>query len=307
MNMQLPVNLQSEHANRLALVRHLADLAMASAGSPEPTNVFGLLQAHDASELFLLILFDALNVAVPKKADYMDYFGTLDVAIAPKSLPLKERMRRMSQARVALKHQGLIPAAREIKTLCEAAVTFLEMSTEMIFGNSLASISLAQHVEDNDVRSSLLAAEAFLQTNQPAEALYECGLAFDNLMTAHKSAELSRYGFSVERGDPQHIMSSFHVEALKDRQMKSLRDYIDKLVDAVKFLDDRIDVMDLGIDLGKLRSFRKFTPRIIRNLGGHNMTDRTKWVKLSKGTDQNARECIELVTATALRYQQRDK
>lgn len=136
-----PDDLNRHQIERLAFIRYLFTLGVQHAQGAGPQSSVAILLFHDAVELFLVLASEALHV---KRADsFMNYFQPLDEKLKPgPPMPERESMRRLNDARNALKHKGLRADRADLEHHTEAVIRFFEEATPRIFGADIDSVSL---------------------------------------------------------------------------------------------------------------------------------------------------------------------
>ena len=153
---------------RLAFIRYLFKLGIQHAQDPGPQSSVAILLFHDAVELFLELASQELHL---KPADsFMNYFSGLDKKLQPSPpLPQRENMRRLNNARNALKHKGLRPDRSDLEHYSNIVIRFFEEATPRIFEVDMDSVSLVTVVRCETARRYLYAAEAAYRDNRTAD------------------------------------------------------------------------------------------------------------------------------------------
>jgi hypothetical protein len=171
-------------ARRMAFIRYLLESAIAESGKPEPTCSAGLLGMHDSVELFLQLASEHLDVG-RKRIEFMEYFDLIALALG-RELSQKERMRRLNNARVGLKHSGIHPSSREIEGFRVTCQHFFEDNVPLVFGTSLDGLALIEFVEPEPVRQQLQDAHAHLLNRELANSLAKAAIAFARLVEVRR-------------------------------------------------------------------------------------------------------------------------
>ena len=169
--------ISTEHMRRLAFVRYLHNLAQQQADAPEPRSAVAILMLHDAVELFLQMAAEKFSTAKPER-EFMRYFDAVP------RLTMANSMRRLNQARIALKHAGVRPSRDDIAGLRGDVRIFLTENTPIIFGLNFAEVSMIDLVRPADVRDSLARSAQFFTAGDRMNALIEVARAFRQVVDA---------------------------------------------------------------------------------------------------------------------------
>ena len=247
------------HFERLAFIRYLFKLGIQHAQDPGPQSSVAILLFHDAVELFLELASQELHL---KPADsFMNYFSRLDEKLQPSPpLPQRENMRRLNNARNALKHKGLRPDRSDLEHYANIVIRFFEEATPRIFEVDINSVSLVTVVRCETARKYLYAAEAACKDNRTADGSRACAEAFDELISDYERRHGDRWGQSpFSSGDYLHDLW-FYDEELS-RIEKQFKESIEDLNKVVKVLQERMRLLSLGLD------YRRYEPpRVSRRL-----------------------------------------
>lgn len=118
---------------RLAFIQSLASMGEYQARQPEPLATLAVLALHDSVELFLHLAAEHVDaqpgqLSNKRMLKFEDYFGIInkamsqDETIPANRLVHQAAMKRLNDARIALKHHGT-PAARQAVEQLGAEVT----------------------------------------------------------------------------------------------------------------------------------------------------------------------------------------
>lgn len=162
-----------EIVHRIALARHLYQLAISSIQSKNDLHLFAaanLLQ--DAAEAFLLAIADYVDAAIDQNTKFDKYFVLINERINPKELPFKIKLLRLNRIRVDSKHYGIQPARDECDRLAVSLREFFEEVSFSVLGVSFSTVSAIDLIEESDSKNALLEAKAALEAgNYPACAI----------------------------------------------------------------------------------------------------------------------------------------
>jgi hypothetical protein len=286
-----------EETRRLAFIKYLLRTGTEQAKQPEPLCNISILTFHDAVELFLQLTSEHLNVG-KSGIEFMEYFDHIDKALSPRTLPLRESMRRLSQARKTLKHGGTLVSKQAIEEFAVLTNRFLEESTLLIFDVKLDSVSLVDFVDLESTRNELRKALEALEAGDIPTGLVHCAQGFDNLLDHN----VGRLGFSPDAvGNLAFISGFFAVPHGNDPQAHALERFADRVSDALKSIREALWVIVIGLDYMDFLRFRSLTPIVIRHQEG---SGRVHWRrKKEEYTPDDVRHCVDFVVESALRLQ----
>ncbi len=187
-----PDDLNRHQIERLAFIRYLFTLGVQHAQGAGPQSSVAILLFHDAVELFLVLASEALHV---KRADsFMNYFQPLDEKLKPgPPMPERESMRRLNDARNALKHKGLRADRADLEHHTEAVIRFFEEATPRIFGADIDSVSLVAVVRCESAQPYLQAAELAYGEHRATDGSRACAEALDEVLRDYEQRQSDRW------------------------------------------------------------------------------------------------------------------
>ncbi|MGW2522370.1 carboxyl transferase domain-containing protein, partial [Streptomyces sp. NPDC001617] len=92
---------------------------------------------HDAVENYLGIVTQHLRIDVNKAPEFIAYWALLKPEF---KLPKKDSMKRLNDARVALKHKGAFPSEHQVEQARQTVDDFFTTVTPKVFGVDFDSI-----------------------------------------------------------------------------------------------------------------------------------------------------------------------
>jgi hypothetical protein len=277
---------------RLAFVRYTYECGVRHSREPEPANSLGVLLFHDAVDLFLQLAAEHLNVAKPKGQVYLaDYLGLVDAALKPNaSLGGRAAMTRLNSVRTSLKHNGVRPSPLDVEALRANVTSFFEDNVPLVFGIRVDEISMALLVTIHEARSQLEEAERQATAGNLGEAIDACAIAFAYVVGAFHRFQR-----------PAYKKPGFGPSAGSDIYLKGVIEYVAHLAKAVNELQDRVELLTLGIDPAQMRRFRKLTPHVAFTMDG---TVHLAGIGAKPSPDAtDVRFCYGFVVAAALALQ----
>ncbi len=286
-----------EETSRLAFIKYLLSTGTGQAKQPEPLSNISILTFHDTVELFLQLTSEHLNVG-KSGIEFMEYFDLIDKKLSPRTLPLRESMRRLSQSRKTLKHGGTLVSKQAIEDFAALTNRFLEESTLLIFDVKLDSVSLVDFVDLESARNELHGALRALEAGDIPTGLVHCAQGFDNLIDYN----VDRTGFSPKAvGDLGFISGFFAAPHGDDPQSRALARFADRVSDALNSIRETLWVIGIGLDYMDFMRFRSLTPRVFKH---REESNRVYWHRQKEEcTSDDVRYCVDFVVESALRLQ----
>lgn len=162
---------------RLAFIQYLFHVAVEQSKQAEPLAAASLLSFHDSVELFMQLASEHLNVG-KKEVRFMEYFELLKLPNG-ETLSDKESIRRLNNARVALKHDGILPSKFEIDALRASVTSFFETNTQLTFGLEFRSVSMLNLVQCKEAKVNLEEADKLIVEGKYEDALDKIAVAFN--------------------------------------------------------------------------------------------------------------------------------
>ncbi|MGH7409402.1 MAG: hypothetical protein ACREKF_15530 [Candidatus Methylomirabilales bacterium] len=296
----------ADEARRLAFVKYLLSLAGSHLKQPEPLACAALLMFHDATELFLQLASEHLDVGKPNLS-FMEYWDLISPKLSPDGLPQRESLRRMNKARVALKHYGMMPSRLDLDNFAVSVSRFFEQSTPLVFGVALDSISLLDFIASQSVRAALQRANAGLDAGDLQTGFAGCAEAFDELIRDYEDRKRGRFGRSpFFFGESMTFLSASHIGLDQDESDRRLGEFVDKVKQSVEALQEAMKVLSLGLDFRRYARFQLLTPMVVRMGNGNR---RVYGWPTDRGAEVSRRDlsfCIDFVIESALRLQEFD-
>jgi hypothetical protein len=304
-----------ETAERLAFIRLLYREGIRQADQPEPLNAQGVLTMHDACELLLGLAADTVGASVPKNIEFMAYWSQLDPGKHPGgiSLPARQRMQRVNNARNDLKHHGIRPSLATVQQVRADATVFIEDTVQALFRRPVASIDMADIVGQPDIRTKLKSATAHEANGDTRDAMADLTEAFEDLFRPYAGSPFGRagtYGFgpTVTRGfghpiGMNHAMtrigSAIRINNAGDLTSagRKIDDEMRKLTDVVAAMQRGMRVMAVGIDYPQYVRFEQLTPQVYRSPGDRQIMADQNYAP----THDEFQDCYEFVISVSLR------
>jgi hypothetical protein len=288
---------------RLAFAKYLLSVGTNQARQPEPLAHAAILSLHDATELFLQLAAEHLNVGKKDKT-FLEYWTLLNPVVHPNGLPQGDAMKRLNTSRVALKHHGTFPSRLDLDDYVTTTNRFFEDSTPLVFGVSLESISLVSFVGCEEARNQLEAAIDALKSGDLKKGFESCALAFDSIVLDYEAGKTSRrhrspffFGREV-RGLSSSIPAS---------RIPYLKDFAESVNESLEAMRGAIKILSLGLDFRRFSRFEMLTPVVNHFVRG----DRDfRWYGIGEPkVSQSSADlsfCVDFTIESALRLQEFD-
>lgn len=265
--LEQPLPLTPDERRRLAFIRGLYRQAQQISETGGPMMATALLLIHDATELFLVLVVEHLNIPAKTGITFMQYWDLVP------QLTHKKSMDRLNTARGSLKHKGVSPADTVVRELVSIAHSFLIDSSHVFLGVNFDAISMVDAIANAQVRDLLAAAETELEQKKPTEAITQ----------AAQAAYLANTPLS--RRLIESRPSAFDPEG--DRWAR----------EAIVELAENITLVTLGVNQALYARFRRISPSVVRSMAG---SWQVRWRGGQEASTDDARFAIDFVTDFAL-------
>jgi hypothetical protein len=286
---------------RLAFARYVYRMGLEQSRLPEPANAVAVLLLHDAAELFFQVAADHVGAQPAQKAqrapEMIGYFDLIDPKLPPdRRLTQRLQMGRLHETRNVLKHRGVRPAAADLDVIRAGVAAFFEENAPLVFGIRVDEVTLTHLVESARAREHLAAAERHAAAGERSAAVRASAIAYAYLL--HESGIRVRTADRAASG-----LRSMH--KAEDQHLRDLAKHVERLTGTVADLQQRVAVLELGADPGRVTRFRQLTPRVaIATAGTAHWYDQLPAPEL---TDEDVSFCHAFVIDVALVLQRRPR
>ena len=260
--------LPSDVSRRLPLIKHVLSSAVDHARLPEPFSSHAILELHDAVELFAQFLAEERGVPISKKADFLEYWPALTNALG-RTFPKQVSMKKLNQARVGLKHSGVLPSRAEVDELTGQTIAFMDEASRLVFGVGFGDLSAVSLVGYEPAQGRLRQAEHFADGGEFVDASEMCALAFNETMYMFRTKSGDKWNYSPF---PNLSRATRHKSPFTrdewDRQSRNLASHLEKLSAAFAEIEPVLVMLTLGIEYRQFARFRDVTPSIMAMADG---------------------------------------
>lgn len=283
---------------RLAVIKQLYLHGVEQSYEVEPMNGFSILSFHDSVEMFMKLCAEEREIKIGRDVNFGDYFSKLP------DLHCNATMTNLNSKRVNLKHYGTLPSKLDIEISRANVTDFFEQNTPMFFKVQFDEISLVSLVKYSSVRNYLNKSMSDLSSNNYKDSITNSQIAFKELMWCYETENTKHFESILGKSCDFSSQSSFHLNM-------ELGDDFDRFIanvsETIPLLEERLNIIGLGIDYLRYRKFKLLSPCIEMWLDEKD--DNRYSVFIDEGRDRricsqkNARFCFDFVIESALKLQ----
>lgn len=250
----MPSPLKPLTVQRLAYVRYLYTEGIEQSRQPPPLRARSITSFHDAVENFIGLTAEHLGVELKPRMEFLQYWEALKPQL---ELPGKTEMKRLNDARIALKHNGTFPSEHQIDQAREALVDFFSTVTPKVFGVAFDSVDMVDLVTQPQVVQYLRDAQTHADAGDYSMAAAGLSLAFGALLQQYivddyRGRGPFAFGPTLRRGDRPAIGEK---EAPRWQRL-------DKLSAMAEAAQTALRAISLGIDYQSLARFEVTVPKV---------------------------------------------
>ena len=286
---------------RLAKIKYLYKIGVEQSMQVETVAGFSLLSFHDCAEMFLLLIAED-HGAKNEVSTFMEYWNKYP------ELTLRESMNNLKERRRILKHKGIFPSKNDIEESRVTITQFLKENTFKFFGVNFDTISLADLIDNLNVKEYVLKTEAFLEQGDMFECLLNAKIGFEELLTTYESTKQQYYKSIFNVGE--EIGTGF--ERIVPRKEINKARWFEQVTKTTNALRNILKISAFGIDYKKYALFNVITPGV-RKIGGPADStykyehDSKEYFESTRNiTIQDCRFCVDFVIDSALKLQEFD-
>ncbi|MFF8406916.1 hypothetical protein ACF06P_35475 [Streptomyces sp. NPDC015684] len=248
--------LNPDVVQRLAYVRFLYREGIEQARQPAPLRSRAISSFHDAVENYLGTVVQHLCIDVSKAPEFIGYWALIKPEF---ELPKKDPMKRLNDARVALKHNGTFPSEHQIEQAQRTVEDFFTTVTPKVFGVDFDSIDMVDLLTQPETARLLREAQTHADIGDYPMAMAGLVLAFDALLDHYSAGDRPtagpspfKFGAKVYHGDQPRVDGA---SSQTNGRLKKLSNFATAAQDALR-------VIALGIDYPSVARFRIMTPPV---------------------------------------------
>ncbi|MFD0857160.1 hypothetical protein ACFQ07_33460 [Actinomadura adrarensis] len=271
-----PAALKPHVMERLAFIRLLHQQADEQSRLPGPLSYTCILTYHDATELFLMLAGEQLDVSIPEKGRFVDrYFDSIDKGLNGAQLSGRKGVARLTQFRNNFKHDHAWPGLDGVEHSRADASVFFEENTPKVFGVAFDEIDMADLVVQDSARKLLKDAKAEEASGDRIKAMALLAEAFEGIFDGQYWKPVSErdpgaYRFGKEIHYP---MAARDIRAVLEHSRESrkaihtedageLAAQLEAVTSTTHALQTAMRVVALGIEYHRYDKFQKLTPSV---------------------------------------------
>jgi hypothetical protein len=283
---------------RLAVIKQLYLHGIDQSYETEPMNGFSILSFHDSVEMFMKLCAEQKNVRIDRNVNFGDYFVKLP------DLQCNATMRNLNSKRVNSEHYGTLPSKLDIEISRANVTDFFVQNTSLFFNVQFDEISLVSLIKFNSVRDYLNRALSDLSHNQYKDSITNSQIAFKELMWCYEMENTLHFESILGKSWNFSSQSSFHMKMGLGSDFDS---FIDNVSESIPLLEERLNIIGLGIDYLRYRKFKLLSPCIEMWLDEKDDNRYSVFIDEERDrricSQKNARFCFDFVIESALKLQ----
>lgn len=282
---------------RLAVIKQLYLHGIEQSYAAEPMNGFSILSFHDSVEMFMKLCAEQKNVRIDRNVNFGDYFVKLP------ALQCNATMTNLNSKRINLKHYGTLPSKLDIEISRANVTDFFEQNTPVFFEIEFNGISLISLIRYETVREYMDKALSEFASNNFKDSITNSQISFRELMWCHEKENTKNYEPLLGKSHDFTFYSSFFLKLGLGRDFDR---FIDNICESLPEIEEKVNIIGLGIDYKQYRKFRLLSPHIQQ----WHQEDGNKYEVYINEHDRricnerNAQFCFNFVIDAALKLQQ---
>ena len=228
-----------------------------------------ILVAHDAAEMLMRVVADAVKAKPPEK--FMQFWQNIEDQTG-KPPPHKAAMERLNNLRVGFKHLGNLPNPTTVGDLLPIVTTFCYETAGRYLNLDFETISMADLIPNEEARQKVKEAETAFAKGDLENALLSLGVAYDKL---YQQAD-NKFAF-------------LHV--------KTRDDFLQHFTQGLALLARRVNLLSVGVNPIRAQKFGQLTPG--RTYSPYTGSMEVQWWR--KPTSEDYEFCRDFVIDFGLR------
>lgn len=286
---------------RLAVIKQLYLHGVEQSYEVEPMNGFSILSFHDSVEMFMKLCAEVKEVKIDRNVNFGDYFSKLP------DLLCNATMTNLNSKRINLKHYGTLPSKLDIEISRANVTDFFDQNTPVFFNIQFGEISLVSLIKYSSVRDYLNKSLSNFSSEQYKDSISNSQIAFKELMWCYENENTKNYESILGKTHDFTFQSSFHLRMGLGNDFDR---FIDNVSQSIPLLEERLNIIGLGIDYMHYRKFKLLSPYIQMwpSNTGNNKYDVLVDDEYDRRicSQRNAQFCFDFVIDSALKLQRFD-
>jgi len=280
----MTIALRVADLRRLAFIKYVLGLGREHSHDAEPNCAVALLHLHDGTELLLQLAAEKLDAVVDRSTPFLGYWAVLSKALG-RDLPFHGAMKRLNEARVALKHHGHLPGRAQVADFADVVEEFVGAVSPLVFGVPWEAISRADFVRSERARSCLKEAEKAFAVDDYRTCQVECRKVYETLLTEYSPFEGSRPDMGMDLR-----LQTMELNA-------SLREFVDWVSMEFYAVHRELAGLAIGLDPRRVANFLHLTPSVAHSANWRWHVVETTWQ--TEPSSDSARKCLDFVLDAA--------
>jgi len=293
--------MEPTYLQRLSFIKYLFSIGLYQSYQPEPLYGVSILSFHDSVELFLQLSLEKLNIS--KKTKYfIDYWEVINKELKNKTLSQEESMKRLNQARIDLKHHGIIPSKLDIESFRAITQAFFDENCLTIFQIDFDNISLIDLIKFERPRDLLKKAKDDFDKNLIKESLNNLALSFEYLILDYEESKKDKlYRSPFFFGKSMTFLKGIYLDLGYENH--KLRNFADSVTEAIAAIQKAIKILSFGIDYKKYVKYDSIVPFVEFSINKTPHFTMSEDMNLSR---EDLDFCINFIVESALKLQEFD-
>jgi hypothetical protein len=274
------IEISKSSMEKLAYAKFLYDQGLSNSTKAYPFSTISILNYHDAVEFFIAIVMDVHKI---KKVEGM--MSSIQ-KIKDRGLEIVDDLgiRKLNKLRGSLKHAAVIPSSIELREVTMYVSNFLHNNCINLLKVDFDQISIAQLVDNEEIRSHLIQAIASYENAEINDVRFELSNAFWKTVNMYKDVSKDIYPMPFDFGSKDMSSAFFmgidrnpypsNYESLNKefheiyKRFQKVGEFVDAAKESVEAMRDAVEILSLGIDYRKFIIFSQSVPRAQRTMSG---------------------------------------
>ena len=274
------IEISKSSMEKLAYAKFLYDQGLSNSTKAYPFSTIALLNYHDAVEFFIAIVMDVYEI----QKDERIMFSIQKIKGRGVEVVDDLGIRKLNKLRGSLKHAAVIPSSIELKEVTMYVSNFLHNNCINLLKVDFDQISIAQLVDNEEIRSHLIQALESYDNAEIDEARFELSNAFWKTVNMYKDISKDIYPMPFDFGS-KHMDSAFFMgidrnpysynyESLNRefseiyKRFQKVGEFVDAARESVEAMRDAVEILSLGIDYRKFIIFSQSIPKAQKVMSG---------------------------------------
>lgn len=247
----------------------------------------GIILFQDAVEIFLSAICEHLNIEMPGRENFYEYFNKIEKHEKNKGnpLPLKKQMSILNKQRVNIKHFCILPDIEECKYFDNDIKLFFSELSLRFFNRDVDSISLVDLIDDVNLRKYLKKAENDLEKSKYKDCQINCRKAL--FMVFEESYDI-RY---IGNESNLNVLLNYNEEKYQEKIEKTVFNPIDFIKIRQGHIKD--ELIEMGIEYLTFKNLMILTPEMYYYKEKNEWAIKEDFLSIREYNRENAYYCLK--------------